>query len=111
MTQQQNGGRPIGIRVIETMEAIERIGPASVLEVFAAINCVYMSEARKYCNRAVLYGLAIMDDSNPPQRFRAVDNWRAMLKPVAQRAARRVVPPPAPSARPVSSVWELGSRA
>lgn len=98
-------GRPIGKRVIQAMEILERLGEASYTEVWEHMQDVCEREnASKYMARSVSYGLAIRIGGKPA-KYRPAPEWRRWLtetppdRPEAQNKPR------------INSVWALGALA
>lgn len=71
-----NGGRPVGARIREALEILDRIGPAGSGDVCRQMGSVEFSNAGKYCHRAVCLGLMTVDRSVDPKRFAVVSDWR-----------------------------------
>lgn len=95
-------GRPIGRRVLQTMEILERLGEATYAQVAAQMQDGCAREnVSKYMARSVEYGLAERVDVNP-YRYRPVADWRHWL---TERPQER----PEPVKRPPTCVWDLGA--
>lgn len=98
-------GRPIGKRVIEAMEILERLGEATYTEVWEHMQDVCVREnASKYMVRSVEYGLAERVGGKPV-KYRPVRDWRRWL---TESPTERHSTPAMPR---VNSVWQLGSLA
>lgn len=67
--------RPIGHRVIQVMEALEKIGPASYSRVMHFIGETCHQHTYKYCQRAVGLGLASVEGSKP-RIYKPTPGWR-----------------------------------
>ena len=105
MTAKKGQGRPIGKRVIQAMEILERLGEATYTEVWEHMQDVCEREnASKYMGRSVEYGLAVRIGGKPV-KYRPVPEWRRWL---TETPTER----PADPSRPrVNSVWALGTLA
>lgn len=67
--------RPIGHRVIEVMEALEKRGPSSYSQVMHSIGETCHQHTYKYCQRAVGLGLASVEGSKP-RIYTPLPGWR-----------------------------------
>lgn len=91
-------GRPVGARIREALEILDRIGPARAVEVCAHMDNVQPSNAGKYCSRAVGLGLATVDRSGSWPVFAVAPSWRELA--AARPEARRMLPDPVPARAP-----------
>ena len=104
-SRKARSGRPIGHRVIQAMEILERLGEANYMQVWEQMHdgcCRH--NASKYMARSVEYGLAERIGGNPV-KYRPVQQWRRWLTeaPVSARAKHGK-----PAKPRISSVWDLG---
>ena len=90
-------GRPVGTRIREALEVLERIGPARAIEVCAHMADVEPSNAGKYCSRAVDLRLATVDRAGSWPVYAVVPGWREMV--VARPEERQLPAVPAPVPR------------
>lgn len=78
--------RPIGRRILECCEIIERLGPCTAKQVSQHMPEVNIENVHKYCSRAVGYRLVSVDRSGPWKIFRVVD--KSVEKPAPEPEKR-----------------------
>ena len=66
-------GRPIGRRIKQVSEIVEKFGPCSAAQVHKHMQEVNIENVHKYCSRAVGLRLLDVDRSGRPKIFRVVD--------------------------------------
>lgn len=70
-------GRPIGARIREALEIVDRIGPATAAQVRRLMPVdMHRSNAKKYCHRATCMGFMTCDRTVSPMQFSVVPDWR-----------------------------------
>ncbi len=103
MKKQQ--GRPIGARIRQVCELLEKHGPINAKTLNAREPQISSSDVTKYARRAVVHGFATIDRDTWPHTYAVRADWRVIveyrgeMKPRAERDY----------SRPVSSVWQLGA--
>lgn len=104
-------GRPVGFRIREACEIVERCGPCDYRIVRAWMDDPAVHHnASKYCSRAVEMGLmtATKDASgaNLNTQYSVVPNWREVMEWIAMKPIARVK-----KSRwfGVSSVWGMAA--
>ena len=65
--------RPIGRRIRQIAEIVEKLGPSSAAQVHQHIQEIDIENVHKYCSRAVGLRLLDVDRSGFPKVFRIVD--------------------------------------
>lgn len=105
--------RPVGNRIRQVLEIVDAAGPSTVREILSCLVGVEVSNASKYCRRAVSMGLMQAVPEPAPTRFAAAPGWRERLAPRKHRT--RTTTPPAPAAgvtqkSPPNSVFALGAQ-
>lgn len=92
-------GRPIGARIMQACEIIQKIGPCTAKQVSQHMPEVNIENVHKYCSRAVGYRLISVDRSGFWKVFSIVD--KSVSKPAE--------PGPEPEEKPemhyLHSVW------
>lgn len=97
--------QPLGERLFEVCEIVERIGPCTYRQVVEAHGEIELTNGNKYCERGVKHGLLLVDKSIKPAQFRVADGWRQRFKqPQPIRPMKQEKP-----MRFVASVFDLGS--
>lgn len=72
-----NAGRPIGARIREALDIVDRIGPVNAGRVRELMSVdMHRSNAKKYCHRAVCMGFMTCDRTVSPMQFSVVPDWR-----------------------------------
>jgi hypothetical protein len=66
-------GRPIGRRIKQVFEVVEKFGPCSAAQVHKHMPEIDIENVHKYCSRAVGLRLLDVDRSGFPKVFRIVD--------------------------------------
>jgi hypothetical protein len=66
-------GRPIGRRIKQVFEVVEKFGPCSAAQVHAHIPDIQIENVHKYCSRAVGLRLLSVDRQRRPKLYRVVD--------------------------------------
>ena len=101
--------RPIGARIIEACEIVERHGICSSPTVTPLMG-IESTNAIKYLSRAVGYGLLTVSRDVRPHQYQVVAGWREKVKPIA-RVKPYTPRPPAPRVRThhLQAVWSGGS--
>jgi hypothetical protein len=74
-------GRPVGKRILQCRDFIERIGPSTAAQVHQHIQEIDIENVHKYCSRAVGLRLLSVDRSGRPKIFRVVDKSVANVEP------------------------------
>ncbi len=72
-------GRPIGQRIRQCCEIVEKIGPCSYREVLAHMVGVQLENSHKYCSRALSHGLLTSNREKFPAQYSIVDGWRDLI--------------------------------
>lgn len=104
MTAKKGQGRPIGRRVREALQILERLGPCSRADVLPHMaNMTQLDDPSKYLRRAVVYGLAEQISDNPA-RYRAVPDWQEVLMRPPEQPKRGYQ-------QRFASVWDYAQRA
>ena len=104
-------GRPIGARIRQICEVLEKTGPLVTKEICARLPNIEQSNAGKYCSRAVGLGLMTVNRVHAHRSYYAiVDNWRELIE---QRRTTKPIKPPRPLKRisrwdGVSSIFQMG---
>jgi len=83
--------RPIGQRIIQACEIVERFGVCGSPDVQPILGVV-STNTIKYLSRAVGYRLLTVDRTCRPHQYRVVPGWREKVKPI-QRVQPYVVRP------------------
>lgn len=99
--------RPLGVRLFEVCEVVERIGPCTYRQIWQAHQDMDISNARVYAERGVKHGLLIVDRSIRPAEYVVAEGWRSQFKPrqpIQPKPERRAEMP-----KFVASVFDLGS--
>ena len=105
MTEAKRRGAPIGARIRQVCELLEKHGPINAKNLHAVDPQMSINDVTKYARRAVVHGFANIDRGTWPHSYSVKPDWRETvdfrgeLRPRVERA---------PFVR-VSSVWELGS--
>jgi hypothetical protein len=73
-------GRPIGRRIKQVSEIVEKFGPCSAAQVHKHMQEVNIENVHKYCSRAVGLRLLDVDRSGFPKVFRIVD--KSVISPI-----------------------------
>lgn len=100
--------RPIGKRIREACEVVERLGPCGVSTIGPQMDGVKNINASHYLNRAVGHGLLVVDKSHRPYRYSVADGWRDMLPELKRSIVNRAIPrraEPQPAPHPLAAVW------
>jgi hypothetical protein len=78
--------RPIGRRITQIFDIIERIGPCSATQVHQHMPEVDIENVHKYCSRAVGLRLISVDRQRRPKLFRVVDKSVSNAEPEPAKA-------------------------
>jgi hypothetical protein len=99
------GGRPIGLRIREVLEVLDRIGPARSGQVIPHMgNTSAKDDPGSYMKRAVALGLAKKVEDYPAT-YQVVPDWRKKLERHGEKTPESV------SYRgQASSVWDYAQR-
>lgn len=73
-------GRPIGRRIMQVSEIIEKLGKCSARQIADHMPDVDIENVHKYCSRAVGYRLVSVDRSRFPKQYSIVD--KSVSKPI-----------------------------
>ena len=79
--------RPIGRRIRQIAEIVEKLGPSSAAQVHQHIQEIDIENVHKYCSRAVGLQLLSVDRSGRPKIFRVVDKSVVNVEPGPEPAA------------------------
>lgn len=90
--------RPIHDSIIQICSAVEQQGAMTITGVRLAMPAADAESVRRHCNRAIGLRLLVIDRKACPFEYRVRAGWRETL------AGKT----PMPTARRVSSVWDLG---
>lgn len=113
----KNPGAPVGQRIREACELLERLGPASASEICEHLDDVEASNVGKYCSRAVGLGLMTVkrgvDGKRPYANFTVVPSWREVADLRRTTAGKTAQPSPVKKSRwnGVSSIFQMGAQA
>jgi len=92
--------RPVGKYVRICLEASEQIGTwATAVELYQSSGVPNPATCINVMRRAVIYGLAEIDESSHPMRFRALKGWRQKLQKPEK--------PTPEKPKIINSVWNL----
>lgn len=111
----KNPGAPVGQRIREACELLQKMGPASASELCEHLDDAEASNVGKYCSRAVGLGLMTvkrgLDGKRPYAIFTVVPNWREVAD--LRRTTAMKAPAPARLSRwnGVSSIFQMGAQA
>lgn len=99
-------GRPIGARIREVCELLEKHGPINAKNLHALEPQIRASDVTKYARRAVVHGFANIDRTTWPHSYSVKSAWRDSvdLNGTPGRVVERAY------VRPAASVWDLGRR-
>jgi hypothetical protein len=110
--------RALGKRIIEALEAVEMYGPCGCA-VVSTESRIEVTNASKYCQRAVRYGLmTVVKPVNRGQNksyalYSVVPGWRGMLKEQVKTVAPRELSKERQRPRTVfsgiSSIFNMGA--
>lgn len=77
----RTAGRPIGERIREVLTIAEEMGGATATQIRPWMNGpMELSNAAKYCSRAVGLQLMTVDREAKPMVFRPVEGWRDLIE-------------------------------
>lgn len=105
-------GRPVGNRIRQVLEVVDAAGPSTVREILPRLVGVEVTNASKYCRRAVALGLMQAAGEQRPARYAAAPGWRERLAPRKHRTKSITQPAPAAGVTqksPPNSVFALGA--
>ena len=88
-------GRPIGQRIIEVAELLEKLGPCTVTELKPHLPIPAQPNVRNLCSRAWAHGLATWAENEKGRRvYKIVADWRDHIKqdPRSEKPKLHVVP-------------------
>lgn len=71
-------GRPIGARIREVCETLEKTGPSTAQQI-SEICLIVVFNVQKYCVRAVGHGLLTCDHTQKPPVYAVVPTWKKKI--------------------------------
>lgn len=103
----QKPRKPIGQRIIQACEIVERLGVCGSPEIYPIMD-IEQTNCIKYLSRAVGMGLLYVNRDFRPHQYYVMPGWRDKIKPIAR--VKPYIPRPARKPTPstnfiLQNVW------